>query len=49
MVLTLFYYSWINCTGVKFHLNSLLLIDRRLGNQKAKQVRIVFKVRRKRL
>lgn len=49
VVLTLFYYSWINCTGVKFHLNSLLLIDRRLGNQKAKQVRIVFKVRMKRL
>lgn len=43
------YYSWINCARMKFHSNSLLLIDRRLGNQKVKLVRTVFKVRTTRL
>ena len=46
MVLTLFYYSWMNCTIVEFHSNSLfLLIGCRLGKQKAELVRAVFKVR----
>lgn len=49
MVLTLFYYSWMNCTVVTFHFNLLLLIDCRQGNQKAKLVSTMFKVRTTRL